>query len=95
MCSFSDNPSVIDGSPNGFYAEEACQIMRYAGISGRLKSLGIFNYVRSDNKNFQSEKLISQMVWCFFDGFFHKMKQFKSNDDDMVKYHVSMKGMEI
>ena len=41
----SDNPSVIKSSPNGFYAEEVCQIMRYAGISGRLKSLGIFNYV--------------------------------------------------
>ena len=90
----SDNPSVINGSPNGFYAEEACQIMRYAGISGRLKSLGIFNYADFDDKNLQSEKLIAQMIWCFFEGFFHKMKRFKPTDDDMVKYHVSMREGE-
>ena len=40
----SDSPANDDGSPNGFYAEEICQIMRYAGISGRIKSLGIFHY---------------------------------------------------
>ena len=90
----SDNPSVISGSPNGFSSEEACQIMRYAGISGRLKSLGIFNYVRSKDTNFQSEKLIAQMIWCFFEGFFHKMKRFKPNDDDMLKYHVSLRDGE-
>ena len=90
----SDNPSVISGSPNGFSSEEACQIMRYAGISGRLKSLGIFNYVRSEDTNFQSEKLIAQMIWCFFEGFFHKMKRFKPNDDDMLKYHVSLRDGE-
>ena len=90
----SDNPSVISGSPNGFTSEEACQIMRYAGISGRLKSLGIFNYVRSKDTNFQSEKLIAQMIWCFFEGFFHKMKRFKPNDDDMVKYHISLRDGE-
>ena len=41
-------------------------------------------------KNLQSEKLIAQMIWCFFEGFFHKMKLFKTTDDDLVKYHVSM-----
>ena len=53
--------------------------MRYAGISGRLKSLGIFNYIDFEDKNLQSEKLIAQMIWCFFEGFFHKMKLFKPN----------------
>jgi arginase family enzyme len=90
----SDNPSVLNGSSNGFNAEEICQIMRYAGISGRLKSLGIYNYVNFDDKKLQSEKLIAQMIWCFFEGFFHKMKLFKPTDNDMVKYHVSMRKGE-
>ena len=90
----SDNPSVLNGSSNGFYAEEICQIMRYAGISGRLKSLGIYNYVNFDDKKLQSEKLIAQMIWCFFEGFFHKMKLFKPTDNDMVKYFVSMREGE-
>ena len=90
----SDNPSVISGSPNGFSSEEACQIMRYAGISGRLESLGIYNYINLKEKNLQSEKLIAQMIWCFLEGFFHKMKSFKPNDDDMIKYHISLRDGE-
>ena len=90
----SDSPSNVEGSPNGFYSEEICQIMRYAGISGRLKSCGIYNYNPKNDTNFHSSKLIAQMLWCFFEGYFHKMKSFKPNDDDMVKYHVSMRDGE-
>lgn len=90
----SDSPANDDGSPNGFYSEEICQIMRYAGISGRIKSLGIFHYDSIRDENSKTAKLISQMIWCFFDGFFHKMKAFKPTDKDMVKYHVSMRDGE-
>jgi hypothetical protein len=90
----SDSPSNNDGSPNGFYSEEICQIMRYAGISGRLRSLGIYHYNKNLDSGMQSAKLLSQMIWCFFEGYFHKMKQFKPTDKDMIKYHVSMREGE-
>jgi len=90
----SDNPSNVESSPNGFYSEEICQIMRYAGISGRLRSLGIYHYNKKLDTRSQSAKLLSQMIWCFFEGFFHKMKQFKPTDEDMIKYHVSMRDGE-
>lgn len=90
----SDSPANDDGSPNGFYSEEICQIMRYAGISGRIKSLGIFHYDSKSDDGSKTAKLISQMIWCFFDGFFHKMKTFKPSDKDMAKYHVSMRDGE-
>jgi len=90
----SDSPANDDGSPNGFYSEEICQIMRYVGISGRIKSLGIYHYHSITDDGSKTAKLISQMIWCFFDGFFHKMKTFKPTDKDMVKYHVSMRDGE-
>jgi len=90
----SDSPANDDGSPNGFYSEEICQIMRYAGISGRIKSLGIFHYNSQADEASKTSKLIAQMIWCFFDGFFHKMKTFKPTDKDMIKYHVSMRDGE-
>ncbi|MBL6657579.1 MAG: formimidoylglutamase [Flavobacteriales bacterium] len=90
----SDSPANDDGSPNGFYSEEICQIMRYAGISGRIKSLGIYHYDSNNDDSSKTAKLISQMIWCFFDGFFHKMKTFKPTDKDMAKYHVSMRDGE-
>jgi formiminoglutamase len=90
----SDSPAVHNGSPNGFYGEEICQLMRYAGTSGSLKSLGIYEYNSMKDLNDASAKLIAQMIWCFFEGFFHKMKNIKPTDKDMVKYHVSMRKGE-
>ncbi len=31
-------------SPNGFYGEEICQMARYAGMSTKLTSFGIYDY---------------------------------------------------
>ena len=90
----SDSPGVVNGSPNGFYGEEICQLMRYAGTSGTLRSLGIYEYASAHDLNQNSAKLIAQMVWCFFEGFFHKMKNIQPTDQDMVKYYVSMREGE-
>jgi len=55
------------GNPNGFYAEQACQITKYAGISDKVTSFGIFNCF--SNSTIET-KLIAQMCWYFMDGFF-------------------------
>lgn len=86
----SDFTAVFDGSPNGFTSEEICQLMRYAGIGNKLQSLGIYNYYDPNEQNSMSSKLVAQMIWCFLEGFFHKMKTITSNDKNLVKYHVSM-----
>ncbi|MCB0446836.1 MAG: formimidoylglutamase, partial [Gelidibacter sp.] len=38
----ADAPANPNASPNGFYGEEVCQIMRYAGISDKLSSIGFY-----------------------------------------------------
>lgn len=55
-------------NPNGFYAEQMCQIARYAGISDKLTSIGIFNYLpeKSNAKNISD--LVAQITWYFIDG---------------------------
>lgn len=90
----SDSPANFYASPNGLSSEEICQIMRYAGISGRLKSLAIFHFDPKRDYGLKTAKLIAQMMWCFFEGFFHKMKQFQPTDADMVTYHVSLREGE-
>ena len=40
----SDAPGCANATPNGFYGEQACQIMRFAGMSDKLTSLGIYEY---------------------------------------------------
>lgn len=90
----SDSPANPLALPNGFSSEEICQIIRYAGISSRLTSLGIYHYDPTLDSELRTTKLLAQIMWCFFDGFFHKLKQFKPTDSDMVTYHVSLRNGE-
>lgn len=86
----SESPASVDGSPNGLSSEEICQLMRYSALGHKLESLAIYNYKAEQDVNNQTSKLIAQMIWCFFEGYFHKMRNITANDENLVKYHVSM-----
>jgi len=63
-------------SPNGFDGREICAIARYAGISNRVTSFGV--YELKDFADAQSAAmLISQIFWYFIEGF-----NFRVFDDD-------------
>ena len=63
----SDAPAN-ECSPNGFTGEEACILTRYAGMSDKLSTLGIYGYdPASDVKNLTAVQ-IAQMLWYFIDG---------------------------
>ncbi len=65
---FSDAPGRKNNSPNGFYGEEACQLMRYAGLSPQLSSLGFYEYNPQCDIQQTTAKLIAQMIWYFIEG---------------------------
>jgi len=60
-------------NPNGFYAEQICQIARYAGIADKVNCLGVFNY---NDLNAISDKLLADMLWYFTDGYFSRWGDF-------------------
>ncbi|PHR69649.1 MAG: arginase [Lutibacter sp.] len=64
----SEAPANNNATPNGFYGEDICTISRYAGISDKVSSFGIyeFNY-KLDNKR-QTSQLIAQAIWYFIEG---------------------------
>ncbi len=64
----SEAPANNNATPNGFYGEDICSISRYAGISDKVSSFGIyeFNY-KLDNKR-QTSQLIAQAIWYFIEG---------------------------
>lgn len=53
---------------NGFYADQICQISRYAGVSDKLSSLGIFNYLPELTDATNASNLVAQIIWYFIDG---------------------------
>lgn len=55
-------------NPNGFYAEQMCQMARYAGVSDKLTSIGIFNYLPEKSTAVNISNLVAQIIWYFIDG---------------------------
>ncbi len=54
-------------SPNGFDGREICAISRYAGISNKVSSFGIYEYKPSKDDEATS-MLIAQIIWYFIEG---------------------------
>jgi arginase family enzyme len=87
----TDAPAQSDGSPNGLYADEACQLTRYAGLSNRLKIFGIYNIEPKLDINKQTAKLAAQMLWYFIEGFMHrKNDEPNKTSDNCTKYEVQI-----
>lgn len=85
----ADAPAHINASPNGFYAEEACQMMWYAGMSDRLTSLGLYELNPLMDQNGKTAHLAAQMIWCFIDGFYARKKDYPSRSSaDYIHFHV-------
>ncbi len=85
----SDAPAHEEASPNGFYAEEACQMMRYAGMNDKLTSLGIYEINPDYDTQEKTASLAAQMIWCFMDGFYGRKKDFPSRSSpDYTRFHV-------
>lgn len=54
--------------PNGFYADQMCQMTKYAGLSDKLTTCGIFNYLPEKSGASNVSNLVAQMIWYFIDG---------------------------
>jgi formiminoglutamase len=54
--------------PNGLTGVEACMLIRYAGFSSKMNSVGIYGYKPYDDVEEMTAKQISQMIWYFIDG---------------------------
>ncbi|MCK9203769.1 MAG: formimidoylglutamase [Bacteroidales bacterium] len=87
----SDAPGNGNATPNGFYGEEACQIVRYAGLSDKLTSIGFYEVNPKYDTTGQTAHLVAQMIWYFIDGFYNRAHDFPfSNEEDYLKYRVSI-----
>ncbi len=77
----------INGQPNGFYAEQMCQIAKYAGISDKLSSLGIFNYNSRNDSNL-ADHLLAEIIWYFMDGFAQRKADFPVGSKSQYTRHI-------
>ncbi|HSM63327.1 MAG TPA: formimidoylglutamase [Gillisia sp.] len=79
--------SLANNSPNGFDGKEICTLARYAGISDKVTSFGIYEY--TSNYSETGNMLIAQMIWYFMEGV-----NYRSNENtlsakkEFTKYQV-------
>ncbi len=101
----SEAPANNNCSPNGFYGEDICAISRYAGISDKVTSFGIYEYNPKYDTHNQTAHLIAQMIWYFIEGVNFRAKDYpyctKENyqkfivlveDDDPINFYKSDKS---
>lgn len=90
----SDSPASRI-SPNGLTGSEACVLARYAGISSKLTSLGIYGYEPSLDRSGLSSMQIAQMIWYFIDGKNKKNQEASlENESDFFHFHLSFGEIE-
>ncbi len=64
----SESPGTAYAGPNGFFGDEAAQLCRYAGMSDKLSSFGIYEMNPEFDRDGQTMHLAAQLVWCFVEG---------------------------
>jgi formiminoglutamase len=94
----SEAPANMNASPNGFYGEEACQIVRYAALSDKLSSIGFYELNPALDNAGQTAHLVAQMIWYFLEGFYNRKKdlpdRITKKSADYLRYVVTIKDFK-
>jgi len=82
-------------SPNGFTGREICAISRYAGISNKVSSFGVYEYNPSmDDK--ATVMLVAQVLWYFIEGVNCRVKDDDFKDlNSYLKFTVLVESEEL
>ncbi len=87
----ADAPGNGNAIPNGFSGEELCRIVRYAGLSDKLSSIGFYEYNPTYDPREQTAMLISQALWYFLEGYYQRKDDYPARArDQYVKFHVKL-----
>ncbi|HEY4154445.1 MAG TPA: formimidoylglutamase [Puia sp.] len=82
-------------SPNGLSGEEACALMRFAGLSPNISSIGIYGYIPEKDREDLTAKQIAQMLWYTIDGRSKGRREATLNDKEYFnEYHTAFAEVE-
>jgi len=84
----ADAPGASTPSPNGFFADELCQICRYAGLSEQTNILGFFELNPSTDMNGQTAHLAAQATWYFLEGLTHRIRENPVDTPEHIKKFI-------
>lgn len=77
-------------SPNGLTGEEACTLIRYAGMSPSVSTIGIYGFNAAKDSNNLTALQIAQMLWYFIDGKNRSRQESALNErNNFNEYHTA------
>lgn len=82
-------------SPNGLNGEEACVLMRYAGMSPNVNTIGIYGYDSQHDNDELTAKQIAHMIWYVLDGRSRARREAQLDEKDSFnEYHTAFAEVE-
>lgn len=84
----ADAPGQAVTSPNGFNADDICQIARYAGFGENLKILGMFDICPFFDQNNVTGSLAAQVIWYFLDGYSNRLNEVPTEHPEEFKKFI-------
>ena len=82
-------------SPNGLTGEEACALMRFAGLSPTVNTIGIYGYVPERDRDDLTAKQISHMLWYLVDGHNRGRREARLEEKDAFnEFHMAFAEIE-
>ncbi|AMO21014.1 formimidoylglutamase [Flavobacterium columnare] len=83
----SNSGNFIDFMPNGFSGKEICAFSRYAGISDKVTTFGVFNHGYTNSE----AVLIAQVIWYFIEGYHYRSNEYPfGTKSNFIKYIVPL-----
>lgn len=82
-------------SPNGFNGEEACILMRYAGLSQNVNTVGIYGYMPGKDQGGLTARQLSHMLWYLIDGKSRGRREASLSERDFfIEYRTAFSEVE-
>lgn len=86
-------PAQLNPSPSGLFLEEACQLMKYAGNSDKLRSFSIVGIdAKAKRKLPATAQAVAQLIWYLVEGYYSRHGDFPVSNKGLTEYIVDWKG---
>ncbi len=83
-----------DASPNGFDGREICAIARYAGISDKVKSFGVYEFKNAKHEA-TAAMLTAQIIWYFIEGLNYRSHELNVKNQATTLHYSVPVGDEV
>ncbi len=82
MSAYTGNTSKFVA--NGFDGKEICALARYAGISDKVTSFGLFNF----NASYSESVLVAQIIWYFIEGYNFRSNEYPFGSKELYSRYI-------